>query len=147
MWIIAIAISSFLSFLVMPTDTVRETVVTVTLFATFAASALTIIGSLFTHVADVGRVRIAASRIDAAQDRVDGLLKNFKEALGAGAELNEELLAKANTDSPIQEMIDRLAAAEYNLESERNRLHHAQETIQARNTGPLRFIVEMYGEE
>ncbi len=149
MFILASTLGCFLAFFLIPIEAHTDARMVILVFAVaagFLFGLITIIGSIFSHIENLGRVRLGNERIAAAQVRTKQLKDSIKEVLGDKI-LNDDILALANKDNPISEAINSLDISIRNEEGEQDRLINAKADIVARKAGPLSFVVSLYGEE
>ena len=126
-------------------DAPRMIILNIGLAILFLFGICTIIASLFSHIDDLGRVRVGPGRIQSAKDRVDSLKVGVTDMLGNN-NLDKELMYRANRDNPIAGIVESLDRAIRNVEREVNRVQDAKERITSRKAGPLYFIVNAYGD-
>ncbi len=149
MFILASTIGCFIAFFLIPiqSDTDARTIFLIIVLAFgLLIGVMTIITSIFSHIENLSRVRLGEVRVVDAARRTAQLKDNIKEIFG-GKVLTDDILALANKDNPISKAIGSIDSAILNEEYEKNRLIRAKESIIARKTGPLSFVVSLYGEE
>jgi len=149
MVIVGLTLGCFIAFFALPVDydpSIRMIILDIGFLVGFLFGFFTIVASIFTHIDNIGVIRLGDERIAMAEDRLTKLKTSIKDVLGSDS-LNEDLLIRANKDNPISQLIESIDNSVKNLEYENTRIIEAKETIAARKIGPLQFVVSLYGEE
>ena len=111
-----------------------------------AFSGISSIISVFSHIDQLASLKRRKQELINDEEHLKEMKEHVK-LITDSTDLDENLLAKSNVDHPIVSALSHLAQAERSVRDSKDRIAYTRSSIDARKTGPFKWVVDMYGEE